>query len=101
MMKINIGGIIMKKVSEITKDPSWQKVRVSLLGKWKEKPEWCCSQLRKYLGSIRTTSDDKLRIIMNYLTGTGFRTGRIKHPCISSIRGQISAETKRRKFTKK
>jgi hypothetical protein len=36
---------------------------------------------------------------MNYLTGTGFRTGRIKHPCISKIRASISAEMKRRKFS--
>ena len=56
---------------------------------------------QKFLGSLRNTSDEKLRIVMNYLTGTGFRTGRIKHSCISNLRGQISAEIKRRKFAKK
>jgi hypothetical protein len=34
---------------------------------------------------------------MNYLTGTAFRVGRIKHPCISSLRKELSEERKRRK----
>lgn len=86
-----------KPVREIVKDPEWQKIRKSLLGQWSKRPEWCCSQLRKYLGSVSSASNDKLRIVMNYLTGTGFRTGTIKHPCISNLRAQISSEIKRRK----
>ena len=61
---------------------SWEKVRKSLLGQWKSRPEWCCSQLKKYLGNVSNTSNDKIKVVMNYLTGTGFRTGRIKHTCI-------------------
>ena len=74
----------------------WQSVRKSLLGKWKDNPEWCCSQLRKYLGSISSASKDKLKVVMNYLTGSGFRTGKIKHPCITNLRLQISMERKKR-----
>ena len=85
----------MKPVRELVKDPEWQKVRKSLLGQWKDKPEWCCTQLNRYLGS--NPSNEKLKIVMNYLTGTGFRTGRIKHSCISKIRFQISMEIKKRK----
>jgi len=85
----------MKPVRELVKDPEWQKVRKSLLGQWKEKPEWCCAQLKRYLGS--NPPNEKLKIVMNYLTGTGFRTGRISHPCIIKIRSQISMEIKKRK----
>ena len=83
--------------NKLVKDPAWQAVRKSLLGKWMKEPEWCCSQLRKYLGNISTTSNDKIRVVQNYLTGTGFRTGKIKHPCISNLRAQLSMERKKRK----
>ena len=86
--------------NRLVRSPQWQAVRKSLLGQWKERPDWCCSQLRRYLGSVSNTSNDKIRVVMNYLTGTGFRTGRIKHPCISALRTQMSSEIKRRKAKK-
>jgi hypothetical protein len=86
--------------NKLVRSPQWQVVRKSLLGQWKKRPEWCCSQLRKYLGSVSNTSNDKIRVVMNYLTGTGFRTGRIKHSCISALRAQMSSEIKRRKAKK-
>jgi hypothetical protein len=85
----------------LVRNPQWQALRKSLLGQWSSRPEWCCAQLRKYLGSISSTSTDKLNVVMNYLTGTGFRTGRIKHPCISKLRMQISMERKKRIAQKK
>ena len=95
----------MKDVKEIVKDKEWQKLRKSLLGgRWKEKPDWCVQQLRKYLGSITSTDEKKLRIVMNYLTGTAFRVGTIssrENPSISKLRGEISAELKKRKFQQK
>jgi len=86
--------------NKLVRSPEWQAVRKSLLGQWKDRPQWCCAQLRKYLGSISSTSTDKLKVVMNYLTGTGFRTGAIKHPCIQSLRTQISKEMKKRKAKK-
>lgn len=86
--------------NRLVRSEEWQKVRRSLLGNWKEKPDWCCSQLRKYLGSISSTSNDKIRVVMNYLTGTGFRTGRIKPPCAVKLRQQLSMEIKKRKAKK-
>ena len=80
----------------LVKSSDWQRVRKSLLGNWKVKPEWCCAQLRRYLGPISSTSKDKIKVVMNYLTGTGFRTGRIKHSCISKLRTQLSMERKKR-----
>ena len=80
----------------LVRSAEWQKVRESLLGQWSERPEWCCGQLSKYLGSISKTSKDKIKVVMNYLTGSGFRTGKIKHPCITRLRLMLSMERKRR-----
>jgi len=82
------------------KGEEWQKVRESLVGQWKKRPQWCCSQLRKYLGSLSTTPNHKLKIVMNYLTGSGFRMGKIKHECITKLRAQISMQIKVRKAKK-
>lgn len=84
-------------VNRLVRSGDWQAVRKRLLGTWASKPEWACGQLRQYLGSIGSASDDKLNVVMNYLVGTGFRTGRIKHSCISALRTQISMERKKRK----
>lgn len=93
----------MKDMKEIVKDPEWQKVRESLEGKWKDHPDWCVKQLRNYLGPIDKADEKKLKIVLNYLTGTGFRTGTISsrdNPSISKLRAEISAELKKRKFQK-
>lgn len=90
-----------KPISELVKDKEWQKVRKSLLGNWKKKPQWCCNQLLKYLGSVSSASNDKLRIVMNYLTGSVFRAKVVTHPCAAKLRVQISAEIKKRKALKK
>ncbi len=86
--------------NKLVRDSEWQKVRQSLLGQWNKNPIWCCTQLKNYLGDIRTTSKDKIDVVMNYLTGTGFRTGRIKHPCITALRKALSKERQRRKEEK-
>ena len=92
-----------KKISELVKDPRWQDLRKSLLGRWKKNPDWCLQELRNYLGPISKADDGKLIIVLNYLTGTAFRTGAISsrdNPKISELRGEISAELKKRKFQK-
>ena len=89
-----------KPKNKLVRSQDWQNVRKRLLGQWKERPEWCCRQLRSYLGNVSGTTNDKIKVVMNYLTGTGFRTGRIKHPCISKLRTQMSSEIKRRKAQK-
>lgn len=87
-------------IRDLVKDEEWQKLRSSLVGTWKTQPERDCQLLRNYLGDIQTCSYEKLRIVMNYLTGSGFRMGIIKHPCISKLRLDISMEMKRRKLKK-
>lgn len=86
------------KIRDLVKDEEWQKLRSSLVGTWKTYPERNCKLLRNYLGDIQTCSYEKLRIVMNYLTGSGFRMGIIKHPCISQLRKDISVEMKLRKI---
>jgi len=83
--------------NKLVRSDQWQAVRKSFLGQWKQRPDWCCSQLRRYIGSLSSTSNDKIKVVMNYLTGTGFRTGNIKHPCITKLRTQMSSEIKLRK----
>ncbi|MFW6225653.1 MAG: hypothetical protein ACOC3V_01675 [bacterium] len=87
-------------MKELVKDKEWQKVRKKLLGNWKKQPEWCVNQLENYLGNIKNTPFKKLRIVMNYLTGTAFRMGKISHPKITTLRKKISVEIKRRKIYK-
>lgn len=84
-------------INVIVKDTKWQKVREQLLGKWKTEPASNCTLLRSYLGPVSSASNDQLRIIMNYLTGSGFRTGRIKAPCVTLLRVRISGEIAKRK----
>jgi hypothetical protein len=87
-----------KPIRDIVKRQDWQNLREKLVGTWKEHAPENCSKLRSFLGNIKTCHEDKLRIMMNYLISSGFRHGKIKHPCISKVRGEISAEMKRRKF---
>ena len=82
---------------DLVKDPKWQKLRKSLVGTWKTTPEENIKKIRKYLGPIRRTENKKLTIVMNYLTGSGFRIGKISHPSITKLRKEISDEIKRRK----
>ena len=87
----------MDEIKDIVKDPEWQKVRSELVGKWIDDPSWCCNKLKSFLGPITKTTDKKLRIMMNYLTGSGFRSGKIKANCAKDLRLQVSIELKNRK----
>ena len=87
--------------NKLVRDDAWQAVRKSLLGQWKERPEWCCAQLRKYLGNISSAHKDKLKVTQNYLVGSSFRMKKIVHPCISKLRVQISMERKKRMAQKR
>ncbi len=52
-----------KPISEIVKDPEWQRIRQKLLNKWKTNPVECCKILEKYLGDVHKADIDKLRIL--------------------------------------
>lgn len=92
---ININSIkeSIQKIKELVKNPEWQKLRKSFEGTWTKNYQSNCFKLRDYLGDMK--DEKKLRIVMNYLTGTGFRTGKIKHKCISKLRLDISKHLKK------
>jgi len=86
------------KMKDLVNRKDWQDLRKSLVGTWSNNPEESCRKLRSWLGTPSTASEEKLRIMMNYLTGTGFRTGRIKHKCIASLRKEVSVALKNKKI---
>lgn len=86
---------------ELVNLPEWQRLRESLLGTWSKSPEDNVKKLRDFLGDLSTTDERRLRIILNYLTGTGFRLGKISHPSIQKLRTEVSVELKRRTKVKK
>ena len=77
----------VKDIKTLVKDPTWQNLRESLIGTWKEKPAANVSKLRKYLG--KNPQYEKLRRILNYLTGSAFRSKTVTHPSITKLRKQI------------
>lgn len=54
--------------------PEWQELRRSLVGTWKFTPKANVERLRKFYDPADAI---KTRIVLNYLTGSGFRTGAI------------------------
>lgn len=90
----------MKDVKELVKDPKWQKLRNELVGQWNKNPDLCIEKLRDYLGTISKADINKLKIVLNYLTGTGFRTKAIREfDKIQKLRTEISVELKKRKYS--
>jgi hypothetical protein len=88
----------MRPVREIVKREDWQELRRSFIGTWNKTPDENVRRLREWLGPVEEASNDELRIVMNYLTGTGFRTGTITNtPEIRRLRKEISIEIQRRK----
>lgn len=85
-------------MKDIVNRADWQKLRKELLGTWKHSPKENIKKLIDFIGDFKSTEIEKLKIVMNYLTGTGFRTGRIKHPSIQRLRSEISIELKKRKM---
>lgn len=87
-----------KPISEIVKDESWQRTRSALVGQWKKDPLKCCAALSTWLGPVGQATDDQLRIMWNYLCSSGFRIGKIQHPCINQIRQSVRGEIIKRKI---
>jgi hypothetical protein len=80
---------VLANIQQLVKDPEWQKLRKSLVGTWKDTPADNVQKLRDYLGPKPWTDAVKLRIVHNYLTGSGFRIGVISHPDITNLRNQV------------
>lgn len=70
-------------IRTVVDDPEWQELRKSFLGTWKTTPGENVTKLYTY---IEWGEDPlKVRRVLNYLTGTAFRTKRITHPSIDRL----------------
>lgn len=86
----------MKNIKEVVNREDWQSLRKTFLGTWKKTPEENIKKLRVYIGDISYAESDILRIVHNYLTGSGFRMKVISHPEIDRLREEVKAERKMR-----
>ena len=85
-------GVEKSNIQDIVNLLEWQKLREELVGQWIEQPIKSIQRLKEFLGSIKETDNRKLRIIENYLTGSGFRSGNIKHPEIDKLLEDVKTE---------
>ena len=91
-----------KPIQQLVKRKDWQDLRKSFLGTWNKTPHNNVKTLRSWLGNIEITDNDKLRITLNYLTGSGFRSHTI-HPSqhITTLLNTVKKEIKKRKSENK
>ena len=66
--------------------PEWQELRASLVGTWKFTPKTNVARLRAFYDPADAR---KTRIVLNYLTGSGFRTGAIQCPDADALREEV------------
>jgi len=80
-------------IQDLVKDKEWQELRKSFIGTLISDAPGNVKKLRKFLGSF--SSEKKLIIVQNYLTGTGFRVGTISHPDISKLLSEVKENLKK------
>lgn len=71
----------------VVADPRWQRIRSAFTGSWKSNPDRNVKILRLYLGNMKDPI--KIRQVLNYLTGSGFRLGIIDSESISILRDEV------------
>jgi hypothetical protein len=82
--------MIHPRLREYVKDARWQALRGALVGTWMVHPCANVVRLRRYLGrSIRNPDSPRFVRVYNYITGTAFRTGRIKHPELTRLHKEL------------
>lgn len=86
-----------KTMQEIVDRKDWQEIRESFMGTWGRYKEENIKKLRAWLGNAKSADVEKLLIVYNYLTGTGFRTGAIRGPSIDRLRTEVADELRKRK----
>ncbi|RLD67273.1 MAG: hypothetical protein DRI84_02815 [Bacteroidetes bacterium] len=79
------------------KDKDWWLIRKSLMNKWICKPDWCCLQIRRYLGRLQYSDKIKIQTVSFYLSLSGFRPGAINYPCVIRLKQDVFNEVKNRK----
>jgi hypothetical protein len=79
--------IVSEDIRKVVDLPEWQALRKDLVGTWKKTPEENVRRLREFGGDL--SDPRKVRILINYLTGSGFRIGIISHPEITKYRDEV------------
>lgn len=77
----------MEDIRKVVDLPEWQALRKQLVGTWKVSPVENVQKLRKFGDDL--SDPRKVRILLNYLTGSGFRIGIISHPDITIFREEV------------
>jgi hypothetical protein len=89
--------VLKMNIQDIVKIPEWQSLRAYFVGKWKSQPEKNLQMLKDFAGDITTLSNRRLRIVHNYVTGSGFRIGIISNPAILTFTEVVRNEVNTRK----
>ncbi len=89
--------VLKIKIQDIVQIPEWQKLREYFVGKWKLQSEKNLKLLKEFAGDLNTLSNRRLRIIQNYLTGSGFRIGIISSADIIDFTNEVRQEVLCRK----
>ncbi len=76
-------------IQQIVADSDWQRLRNILLtaGGWRDQEEKFVTELRIYLGDFKDPF--KRRRVLNYLTGSAFRSRTITHAAIEKLLNQL------------
>lgn len=80
-------------IRTVVADEEWQAVRTSLLGRWKAEPAPCLAALEAYAGDLSDPA--RVRRVLNYLTGSGFRSGTLKPPGRARLLAELRAARER------
>jgi len=91
------GNVVKVDIRDIVNLPEWQVLRASFVGNWKKNSDKCLKELKEFGGDLKILSNRRLRIIQNYVTGSGFRIGIISSPDIISYTQEVKNEVQRRK----
>jgi len=89
--------VINMNIKDIVSLPEWQTLRAYFVGKWKSQPDKNLKMLKIFAGNLKKLSNRRLRIVQNYVTGSGFRIGKISSPDILIFVEDVRNEVKARK----
>lgn len=89
--------VIKMNIKDIVNIPEWQELRSYFVGKWKTQPEKNLKMLKDFGGNLKTLSNRRLRILQNYVTGSGFRIGKISSAEILEYTEEVRSEVQSRK----
>ena len=96
--KLKSGKYVLKmNIQDIVKIPEWQELRAYFVGKWKKQPEKNLQMLKDFAGDLTKLSNRRLRVVQNYVTGSGFRIGKISSDEIQKFIEQVRKEVADRK----